>query len=135
MQQEEAHPARSNRSTRKAKSEKRKAKSEKRKAKSEKRKAKSEKRKAKSEKRKANQWWAPYLRSRREDTSDFQKTSTGVNNSPTKDTRKSETSMTLQDSDVVRMDGLSQGNDSTVSSGIGWLRLFMDERIVSASPI
>ncbi|WP_232455298.1 type II secretion system protein GspD [Burkholderia ubonensis] len=65
--------------------------------------------------------------------SDFQKTSTGVNNSPTKNTRKSETSMTLQDGEVVVMGGLSQGKDSTVSSGIRWLPSFMDGRIVSAS--
>ncbi|WP_175711939.1 type II secretion system protein GspD [Burkholderia ambifaria] len=65
--------------------------------------------------------------------SDFQKTSTGVNNSPTKNTRKSETSMTLQDGEVVVMGGLSQGKDSTVSSGIRWLPSFMDGRSVSAS--
>ncbi|OJB48180.1 type II secretory pathway protein [Burkholderia ubonensis] len=65
--------------------------------------------------------------------SDFQKTSTGVNNSPTKNTRKSETSMTLQDGEVVVMGGLSQGKDSTVSSGIRWLPSFMDGRIASAS--
>ncbi|MFM0230810.1 type II secretion system protein GspD [Paraburkholderia sediminicola] len=58
--------------------------------------------------------------------SDFQKTSTGVNNSPTKNTRKSETSMTLQDGEVVVMGGLSQGKDSIVTSGIRWLPSFMD---------
>ncbi|WP_408192596.1 type II secretion system protein GspD [Paraburkholderia sediminicola] len=65
--------------------------------------------------------------------SDFQKTSTGVNNSPTKNTRKSETSMTLQDGEVVVMGGLSQGKDSTVTSGIRWLPSFMDGRSVSGS--
>ncbi|WP_244118669.1 type II secretion system protein GspD [Burkholderia gladioli] len=63
--------------------------------------------------------------------SDFQKTSTGVNNSPTKNTRKSETSMTLRDGEVVVMGGLSQGKDSTVTSGIRWLPSFMDSRSVS----
>ncbi|MFM2466667.1 type II secretory pathway protein [Paraburkholderia sp. RL17-368-BIF-A] len=58
--------------------------------------------------------------------SDFQRTSTGVNNSPTKNTRKSETSMTLRDGEVVVMGGLSQGKDSTVRSGIRWLPSFMD---------
>ncbi|MFM0508628.1 type II secretion system protein GspD [Paraburkholderia sp. RL17-373-BIF-A] len=58
--------------------------------------------------------------------SDFQKTSTGVNNSPTKNTRKSETSMTLRDGEVVVMGGLSQGKDSLVTSGIRWLPSFMD---------
>ncbi|MBY4704681.1 type II secretory pathway protein [Ralstonia insidiosa] len=63
--------------------------------------------------------------------SDFQKTSTGVNNSPTKNTRKSETSMTLQDGEVVVMGGLSQGKESAVTSGIRWLPSFMDGRSVS----
>lgn len=58
--------------------------------------------------------------------SDFQKTSTGVNSSPTKNTRKSETSMTLQDGEVVVMGGLTQGKDSTVTSGIRWLPSFMN---------
>ncbi|PRF36391.1 type II secretory pathway protein [Burkholderia multivorans] len=63
--------------------------------------------------------------------SDFQKTSTGVNNSPTKNTRKSETSMSLQDGEVVVMGGLSQGKDSAVTSGVRWLPSFMDGRNVS----
>lgn len=65
--------------------------------------------------------------------SDFQKTSTGVNNSPTKNTRKSETSMALRDGEVVVMGGLSQGKDSTVRSGIHWLPSFMDGRSVSGA--
>ncbi|OJA89301.1 type II secretory pathway protein [Burkholderia ubonensis] len=65
--------------------------------------------------------------------SDFQKTSTGVNNSPTKNTRKSETSMTLRDGEVVVMGGLSQGKDSAVTSGIRWLPSFMDGRSVSGN--
>ena len=65
--------------------------------------------------------------------SDFQKTSTGVNNSPTKNTRKSETSMALRDGEVVLMGGLSQGKDSTVTSGIRWLPSFMDGRSVSGT--
>ncbi len=65
--------------------------------------------------------------------SDFQKTSTGVNNSPTKNTRKSETSMTLQDGEVVVMGGLSQSKDSKVRSGVSWLPSFMDGRTADAS--
>ncbi|KWE56321.1 type II secretion system protein GspD [Burkholderia sp. MSMB2157WGS] len=65
--------------------------------------------------------------------SDFQKTSTGVNNSPTKNTRKSETSMALRDGEVVVMGGLSQGKDSTLTSGIRWLPSFLDGRNVVRS--
>ena len=65
--------------------------------------------------------------------SDFQKTSTGVNNSPTKNTRKSETTLALQDGEVVVMGGLSQGKDSSVTSGIRWLPSFMDGRSLSKS--
>lgn len=65
--------------------------------------------------------------------SDFQKTSTGVNNSPTKNTRKLETSMTLRDGEVVVMGGLSEGKDSIVTSGIRWLPSFMDGRSLSGS--
>ncbi len=65
--------------------------------------------------------------------SDFQKTSTGVNNSPTKNTRKVETSMTLRDGEVVVMGGLSEGKDSIVTSGIRWLPSFMDGRSLSGS--
>lgn len=65
--------------------------------------------------------------------SDFQKTSTGVNSSPTKNTRKSETSLTLQDGEVVVMGGLSQNKDSNVANGIRWLPSFTDGRSVSGS--
>lgn len=58
--------------------------------------------------------------------SDFQKTSTGVNNSPTKNTRKLETSVALHDGELVVMGGLSEGKDSRVTSGIRWLPSFMD---------
>ncbi|MBU7437018.1 type II secretion system protein GspD [Paraburkholderia fungorum] len=60
--------------------------------------------------------------------SDFQKTTTGVNTSPTKNTRKSETSMVLSDGEVVVMGGLASGKDSNVRSGILWLPAFMDGR-------
>ncbi|HEV3430608.1 MAG TPA: type II secretory pathway protein [Paraburkholderia sp.] len=63
--------------------------------------------------------------------SDFQKTSTGVNNSPTKNTRKLETSVALRDGEVVVMGGLSQGKDSTIISGVRWLPSFMDGRSIS----
>jgi len=58
--------------------------------------------------------------------SDFQKTSTGVDSSPTKNTRKSETSLALRDGEVVVMGGLTQGKDSWVSSGVRWLPSFMN---------
>ncbi|HTH58987.1 MAG TPA: type II secretory pathway protein [Paraburkholderia sp.] len=65
--------------------------------------------------------------------SDFQKTTTGVNNSPTKNTRKSETTMALHDGEVVVMGGLSQGKNSAVTSGVRWLPSFMDGRALSDS--
>jgi len=65
--------------------------------------------------------------------SDFQKTSTGVNNSPTKNTRKAETTMALNDGEVVVMGGLSQGKESSVTSGIRWLPSFMNGRNASNS--
>ncbi|OXC71412.1 type II secretion system protein GspD [Caballeronia sordidicola] len=65
--------------------------------------------------------------------SDFQKTSTGVNNSPTKNTRKSETTMALNDGEVVVMGGLSQGKESSVTSGVRWLPAFMNGRNASNS--
>ncbi|VVD71622.1 type II secretory pathway protein [Pandoraea eparura] len=65
--------------------------------------------------------------------SDFQKTTTGVNGSPTKNTRKSETSMSLSDGEVVVMGGLASAKDSNVRSGISWLPSFMDDRMVGRS--
>ncbi|AMM14998.1 type II secretory pathway protein [Burkholderia sp. PAMC 28687] len=65
--------------------------------------------------------------------SDFQKTTTGVNSSPTKNTRKSETSMALADGEVVVMGGLVSGKDSKIRSGIAWLPSFMDGRTVEHS--
>ncbi|WP_454874787.1 type II secretion system protein GspD [Paraburkholderia xenovorans] len=60
--------------------------------------------------------------------SDFQKTTTGVNTSPTKNTRKSETSMVLSDGEVVVMSGLASSKDSDVRNGVLWLPSFMDGR-------
>jgi general secretion pathway protein D len=65
--------------------------------------------------------------------SDFQKTDTGVNSSPTKNTRKSETTLALSDGEVVVMGGLSQAKGSTIASGIRWLPSFMDGLSVSKS--
>jgi len=62
--------------------------------------------------------------------SDFQRTTTGVSSSPTKNTRKSETSMALSDGEVVVMGGLASGKDSNVRSGSSWLPAFMDGRTV-----
>jgi general secretion pathway protein D len=58
--------------------------------------------------------------------SDFVKTSTGVNNSPTKNTRKFETSMQLADGEVIVTGGLSQSKNSRVRSGVSFLPAFMD---------
>ncbi|MBR8030381.1 type II secretory pathway protein [Burkholderia cenocepacia] len=63
--------------------------------------------------------------------SDFQRTTTGVNTSPTKNTRKSETSMAVKDGEVIVMGGLSQSNVSSSRSGVAWLPSFMDGRNVS----
>lgn len=60
--------------------------------------------------------------------SDFQKTNTGVNNSPTKNTRKFETSMSLDDGEVIVTGGLSSGKDSYSRSGLAFLPSFMDGR-------
>jgi len=65
--------------------------------------------------------------------SDFQKTSTGVNNSPTKNTRKFETSMQLLDGEIVVTGGLTQSKDSDLRSGISWLPSFMDGHSRSSS--
>ncbi len=65
--------------------------------------------------------------------SDFQKTSTGVNNSPTKNTRKFETSMQLSDGEVIVTGGLTQSKDSNLRSGISWLPSFMDGHTWSKS--
>jgi general secretion pathway protein D len=58
--------------------------------------------------------------------SDFVKTSTGVNNSPTKNTRKFETSMQLADGEVIVTGGLSQSKNSRVRNGVSFLPAFMD---------
>ncbi|HDR9511955.1 type II secretory pathway protein [Burkholderia cepacia] len=65
--------------------------------------------------------------------SDFQRTSTGVNNSPTKNTRKFETSMTLQDGEVIVTGGLSSAKDSFTRSGLTFLPSFMDGRSLTHS--
>jgi general secretion pathway protein D len=65
--------------------------------------------------------------------SDFVKTSTGVNNSPTKNTRKFETSMQLMDREVIVTGGLSQAKSSRVRSGVSFLPAFMDSQTWSDS--
>lgn len=63
--------------------------------------------------------------------SNFQNTTTGVNQSPTKNTRKTETTMDLQDGQVVVMGGLTQGNQTVSRSGVGWLPNWMSARSAS----
>lgn len=65
--------------------------------------------------------------------SDFQKTSTGVNNTPTKNTRKFETATSLSDGDVVVMGGLGQTKGSEVESGLSFLPSFLNSRSATSA--
>lgn len=56
-----------------------------------------------------------------EEISDFVRTSTGVNTSPTKNTRKLQTVTTLSDGEVAVIGGLLQSHDSLSSSGLSFL--------------
>lgn len=67
--------------------------------------------------------------------SDFQKTTTGVNNSPTKNTRKSETTMGLRDGEIVVMGGLTQGNDDMIRSGVSWLPRWLSSHTSSRTDL
>ncbi|MFZ6639226.1 hypothetical protein ACO0LL_05750 [Undibacterium sp. TC4M20W] len=53
--------------------------------------------------------------------SDFVKTTTGVNNSPTLSKREVETTLSLQDGDVVVLGGLSQDKQTGSHSGLSFL--------------
>lgn len=56
-----------------------------------------------------------------EEISDFVRTTTGVNASPTKNTRKLQTITSLQDGDVAVIGGLIQSHDSSSTSGLSFL--------------
>jgi type II secretory pathway component GspD/PulD (secretin) len=61
-----------------------------------------------------------------EEISDFVKTTTGVNNSPTKNTRKLESSFSLDDGDAVLIGGLSQEKSTRLESGFSFLPSWMN---------
>ncbi|MFZ6713291.1 type II secretion system protein GspD [Undibacterium sp. TC9W] len=60
--------------------------------------------------------------------SDFVTTTTGVNNSPTLNKREVETSVSLQDGDVVVLGGLSQDKQTGSHSGLSFLPAFLQSK-------
>jgi general secretion pathway protein D len=68
-----------------------------------------------------------------EEISDFVNTTTGVNNSPTKNTRKVESSFNVADGDVLLIGGLTQDKDTRVNSGLSFLPRWMAGHTVSTS--
>ncbi|KVD40152.1 type II secretory pathway protein [Burkholderia ubonensis] len=56
-----------------------------------------------------------------EEISDFVRTTTGVNTSPTKNTRKLQTVTAMQDGDIAVIGGLMQSHASALASGISFL--------------
>ncbi|MBN3731852.1 type II secretory pathway protein [Burkholderia sp. Tr-20390] len=56
-----------------------------------------------------------------EEISDFVRTSTGVNTSPTKNTRRLQTVTSMQDGDIAVIGGLLQSHDSSSRSGLSFL--------------
>ncbi|WP_240202094.1 type II secretion system protein GspD [Burkholderia sp. LMG 13014] len=61
-----------------------------------------------------------------EEMSSFVATSTGVNNSPTKNTRQMVTTVNLKDGEVVVLGGLVQDTDTRSTNSPGWLPKFLD---------
>ncbi len=68
-----------------------------------------------------------------EQMSSFVPTTTGVNNSPTKNTRQMQTTVSMQDGEVIVLGGLVQDSDSSSVSSPGWLPKFLDGRGSSKS--
>ncbi|MFZ3002126.1 MAG: type II secretory pathway protein [Undibacterium umbellatum] len=60
--------------------------------------------------------------------SDFVSTTTGVNNSPTLNKREVETTLSLQDGDVVVLGGLSQDKQTGSHSGLSFLPAFLQSK-------
>ncbi len=60
-----------------------------------------------------------------EEISDFVRTTTGVNNSPTKNTRKLESSFSVEDGDAVLIGGLTQDKATRIDSGLSFLPSWM----------
>ncbi|WP_063533140.1 type II secretory pathway protein [Burkholderia sp. MSMB1589WGS] len=63
-----------------------------------------------------------------EEISDFVSTKTGVDTSPTKNTRQLQTVTHLRDGELVVLGGLIQDRDATARSGYSWLPSFFDGR-------
>ncbi|REE20716.1 type II/III secretion system protein [Paraburkholderia sp. BL27I4N3] len=61
-----------------------------------------------------------------EQISSFVATTTGVNNSPTKNTREMRTTVSMRDGEVIVLGGLGQDSDSSSVSSLGWLPKFLD---------
>jgi len=68
-----------------------------------------------------------------EEISSFVNTTTGVNNSPTKNTRKVESSFSLADGDVLLIGGLMQDQDTHANSGLSFLPRWMAGHTVSTN--
>lgn len=61
-----------------------------------------------------------------EQMSSFVATTTGVNNSPTKNTREMSTVVNMKDGEVIVLGGLVQDQESFSRNSIGWLPSFLD---------
>ncbi|KWA13141.1 type II secretion system protein GspD [Burkholderia territorii] len=61
-----------------------------------------------------------------EQMSSFVATTTGVNNSPTKNTRQMATTVSMKDGEVIVIGGLVQDTDSSTRNSVGWLPRFLD---------
>lgn len=68
-----------------------------------------------------------------EEISSFVNTTTGVDNSPTKNTRKIESTFGLADGDVLLIGGLTQNQDTAANSGLSFLPRWMAGHTVSKS--
>ncbi|VVE28780.1 type II secretory pathway protein [Pandoraea horticolens] len=65
--------------------------------------------------------------------SDFVKTTTGVNNSPTLNTREVSTEISLQDGDIILIGGLTTNKASDNNTGLSFLPRFLDSHSDTAS--
>ncbi len=63
-----------------------------------------------------------------EQISSFVATTTGVNNSPTKNTRQMTTTVSMRDGEVMVLGGLVQDSDTSAVTHQGWLPHFLDGR-------
>ena len=63
-----------------------------------------------------------------EQISSFVPTTTGVNNSPTKNTRELQTTVSMKDGEVVVLGGLVQDSDTAAVNHEGWLPHVLDGR-------